>query len=168
MIIEERGTTPEGLPYVIVVLTELGTRNGYVGVFSDSELYDKPYEQPLSGIENDYASSISFNIGVHGGLTYSGALNQHIIGAENPYYFGFDCAHLGDAKISLVEMEYIIKTYATDLTDSEKQHIINRYNMLSKLIHPYGEEQVRSTDYVREHCFSLSTQLKEMEKKRWH
>lgn len=57
------------------------------------------------------------NINAHGGLTFSG---KHDELPNNPFdnniwYFGFDCAHYGDA----VEFEYLSKTTGHKWTEEE-------------------------------------------------
>ena len=161
MIIEEKGYTKDGLPYLIAIMENLGTRNGYVGVYEDSILYKIGYDDP---IHKDPYSSVAANVAVHGGLTYSGFLGQQILGAQNPYFFGFDCAHLGDSKISISEMQYLVDTFMISKSYSEKKQIINRYTQLYNLIPSDPEDIDRTLDYVREQCFQLSTQLIKIEK----
>jgi len=167
LIVEESGLTPDNLPYYIIVDETLGTRNGYVGVFKNHPYYKKHYTHGLLEIE-DYEQSIEYNISVHGGITYSGFLQTEIIGADNPYYFGFDCGHLGDGKISPDDMDLIIAD--TKLDDKTKQRLKNSYRSTHSLFAKYGvlnfnspNEKVRSKEYVREECFKLSSQLIKLE-----
>jgi len=167
LIIEESGLTPDNLPYYIIINESLGTRNGYVGVFKNHPYYKTHYTCGLSDIE-DYEQSIEYKISVHGGITYSGFLQTEIIGADNPYYFGFDCGHLGDGKISPDDMDLIIDE--TKFNDNTKQKLKNSYRATHSLFATYGvmnfnspNELVRSKEYVREECFKLSSQLIKLE-----
>lgn len=53
---------------------------GYVGVKAGHRLYGVHYDD--------------INADVHGGLTYSGYLDE--IGVDRRWWIGFDCAHAGD------------------------------------------------------------------------
>lgn len=159
MIVEEKGLTPDGHPYMIIVMEDLGTRNGYVGVFSDSVFYKKSYNG-----EEDEEVSLVYNISVHGGLTYSGFLGRHIIGADNPYFFGFDCNHLDDGRIDDTEMTELVNKYLRTSSYHEKQQVINRYKLMTQMMSSFEMRDMPKTkEYVRDECFNLSKQLKEME-----
>jgi len=158
-MIEKEGTTPEGLPY-IVIITDMGSRNGYVGVFTDSILYGKAYDEFL--IPEKYETSVDMNVSVHGGVTYSGMLNRNIIGAENPYFFGFDCNHLGDGKISPIEMNLLIDKLSHDSV-SEKKILKSKYFTLYNMFPQIDNEIPKDTEYVIEQCFIMSKQLKDLE-----
>jgi len=155
MIVEEKGLTPDGHPYMIVVMENLGTRNGYVGVFSDSKLYKKYYD------DDEYR--LVYNISVHGGLTYSGFLGGYIIGADNPYFFGFDCNHLDDGRMDINEMTTIVNENLESLSYKEKQQIITRYTQISNLMLSFDTNKSKSKSFVRDECFKLSSQLKKIE-----
>lgn len=82
-----------GLPCLIVRHPCGGHLCGYVGVGKAHPWYQKDYNHP--------------NVDVHGGLTYSefcvgdnkdhGVCHKAEPGEEEPlWWFGFDCAHLGD------------------------------------------------------------------------
>lgn len=78
---------------LLVRFLEGGWRCGYIGVRAD---------HPLHGVNmDDYPG----NYTPHGGITFSGYINNnHVINIGNlpkidvdRWYFGFDCAHCGDA-----------------------------------------------------------------------
>jgi len=152
MIIESSGTTKYGHPYLAVVMESTGHRNGYVGVLPGSKLYSVHYD----GIDN---------IVVHGGLTYSG-LMSYIVGAENPYYFGFDCNHLNDSIITIDDMQNIL-VKCGQFTAGDIERIMLRYHQVHNIMQgaqaSYGETNTKSLDYVLNEIDNLSKQLKEKE-----
>lgn len=72
----------DNLFMLVVKFIDGGWRCGYIGVPEGSPLY-AVYGDILDGF-----------CGVHGGITFGGYLD----GDDSWYYFGFDCAHLCDAK----------------------------------------------------------------------
>jgi hypothetical protein len=84
MNIEKDWITAAGLRAVIVA-TPMGHRCGYVGVPLGHVHYGKFYDDMPHEIE------------VHGGLTYSSNDNNYPVESDL-YWFGYDCAHLGDKK----------------------------------------------------------------------
>lgn len=165
MIVEKRGITEEGFPYMVVILENLGTRNGYVGVFDDSPFFEIYYDDVLTGDNDDYLETISGQISVHGGVTYSGYLGQNIVGARNPYFFGFDCAHLGDGMMTPQEMSQVVNKYLVYSSYHEKNQIITKYKRLYNLMPTRAGEIAKSYEYVLSECLEMSKQLKELEKK---
>ena len=162
MIIEERGKTKEGFEYIIGVHMQLGHRMGYVGVFEDSPLYGRDYSEDKDE-ESEY-SSVEHHIHVHGGVTYSGPLQENIIGAKNPFYFGFDCGHLDDGKIDPDEMSELINSHLHKTTLSKKQKLIKDYAMMYNMFPDFGSiTHIRDLEYVKNECKHLSSQLKELE-----
>lgn len=91
----EKGTM-FGLPFIIWRNPKMKFWCGYVGVPKDSRLNGKRYyistesENGLSNLEK----AIN-DIDVHGGLTWAGELGDK--SGDDIWYFGFDCAHSGDA-----------------------------------------------------------------------
>ncbi len=73
----------DNLPCVCILNKNVG-RCGYVGVNQN---------HPLCGVDWTVARDI-IDIDVHGGLTFSGAMLHG--GNLAQWFFGFDCAHLGD------------------------------------------------------------------------
>ena len=83
-----------GLPCLAVRHRELGHWCGYVGVTAEHPLFNKSYDIP--------------EVSVHGGLTFADGCQEsdrehgicHLPEAgesDKVFWFGFDCAHSGDA-----------------------------------------------------------------------
>lgn len=161
MIIEERGKTKEGFEYIIGVHVSLGHRLGYVGVYPESPLHSKCYSEDKDD-EGEY-TGIEYDVHVHGGLTFSGILNEYVIGGMNRHYFGFDCAHLDDAKIDPDDMEKIYKKFCTRKSKSELALMNNNYKMIYAISIGLNTGDIKTRDFVRNECFHLSAQLKELE-----
>lgn len=160
MIIEERGKTKDGYEYIIGIHNTLGHRMGYVGVFPNSPLYSKCYTQEEDGEEY---TGIEYNVHVHGGLIFSGQLDENIIGGDNPHYFGFDCAHLDDGKIKPDEMAKQYHKFYTNKSSQEINIMSIRYKQLYDTLNFFDTGYVRTVEYVRNECFDLSSQLKKLE-----
>ena len=129
-----------------VILTDMGHRCGYVGVSDSHALYgvdcsqevdclNFPGDEPVGkrGIIPLLAGSrrapdVVFD--VHGGLTFSGPIGDVETAPKSLWFFGFDCAHHGDAP----EPGY-------------SNHSI------------FSGGVVRSLDYVVGECESLAAQL---------
>jgi len=165
MIIEERGKTKEGFEYIIGIHSKLGHRLGYVGVYEDSPLYQEDYTHDEPDIEEsiDSIDSLDYNVHVHGGLTYSGSLYQNVIGASNPYYFGFDCAHLDDGKITPTEMKAIVELHCKNLSDSKQQKLLNDYTQIYTMLPDFTNAYAKDKSFVKNECEHLSSQLKSLE-----
>lgn len=164
MIIEERGQTNEGYEYIIGIHLELAFRLGYVGVYEDSPLYNVNYTKSNDEEDTiDYIDTVGYNVHVHGGLTYSGTLDQNIIGAQNPYFFGFDCAHLGDGKISLIEMTEVLDKHCGNLSSFDRANIISGYSTIFQLTPQSRTDVTKEMGFVKNECFQLSKQLKALE-----
>lgn len=162
MIIEKRGITDEGFEYIVGVHETLGHRLGYVGVPPESALYELEYNGEEG--EVDMLNDIDHLIHVHGGLTFSGTLSENIIGGMNPYYFGFDCAHLGDGKISVNEMTNIISKHYSNASASELAIKSSSYSAIFSMFSSFDEGEPKSFEYTYYQCLKLSKQLKELEK----
>jgi len=149
----------------VVIMTDKGHRCGYVGVDKNHLLfeinhYDKipsklkaKWEEVQKGDigkrgaisvlccdPNDPHVEILFD--VHGGITYSGngRKNDYPIKSDL-WWFGYDCAHAGDAK-DLSVMSDILKEI--------------------ELKFP-SEGVLRTLEYCVEECESLAKQLKEVD-----
>lgn len=72
-----------GLHCLIIRIRNSGHLCGYVGVPPGHPMHGKHYSD-IEGIE------------IHGGLTYSDALNKIFKPEPGAHYFGFDCAHYFD------------------------------------------------------------------------
>lgn len=125
-MIEKQWITSSGLPAKVLIMP-MGHRCGYVGV-SKEVFEDKDY--------ND------IDIEVHGGLTYSRDEEDGL------RWYGFDCAHLGDARdVNLMTPEYRV-TF-------EKYHFEFKEEC----------ETVKSLEYCINQCENMATQLKQLEEK---
>ena len=78
----EREWEHAGLKCAVVQAREAGNRCGYVRVPPTHSLHGKDYDAP--------------DVNVHGGLTFS-EVEPCVEGDGTGWWFGFDCAHLGDA-----------------------------------------------------------------------
>jgi hypothetical protein len=103
--------------HCLVVPNEMGHRMGYVGV---------PY---------NLGDAYELGLEVHGGITYEGNLQS----STNFYYYGFDCAHSGDAKdVSIMTDEY---------------------KKLLGLFRDLNDGTVKTKEYVELECRKLADQL---------
>ena len=123
----------EGLKCV-VLMTNIGHRCGYVGVSEAHPLFGKDYDD------------LPDDINVHGGVTYAGGEGGYPI-PDGLWWFGFDCAHYGDANDYEQAFKY-------GLVDKNTYSVMNGiYNK----INTYGV--VRSLNYCTEECKRLAVQL---------
>lgn len=83
--VERTWQTSSGLTAVVLMVDDGRHRCGYVGV---------PAGHALHGV--DY-TKIEQDIEVHGGITYSGGTKGYPIESDGLWWFGYDCAHHGDA-----------------------------------------------------------------------
>ena len=150
--------------YVIVcIMTDMGHRCGYVGIGEKHKLYKVPYNQnkvilkkyidskpdepigkrgiiPLFCNNSKRGISADVAFDVHGSITYSNNGDYPILLDKPVWWFGFDCAHDGDAK----DLSYI--------DDSKSREFYAGFN----------NGIVRSKEYVIQECESLVNQLKEV------
>ena len=144
--IEKQWTTESGHK-ALIVMTTMGTRNGYIEIALDPLL-------------EAYCSSVSFediqkwtpdliakqeyinDISVHGGITFLGEL----VGGTRAV--GFDCNHAWDAP----DWDTADELFGDD--PDYLKHLASRKSMK-----PFDDEVVRTLSYVIEQCESLSTQL---------
>jgi len=120
----------------VAMALESGHRCGYVGIPKRNHLY-----------EFDYNESTFDSITVHGGLTYS-AKNTNdypIVTKQKLWFFGFDCAHLGDKRDVTLMSESFKKSYLKYLGEGAGEGGI-----------------IRSLEFVIEECESLARQLKDI------
>lgn len=157
MIIEKAGLTEEGFNYIVVLKYDTGHRNGYVSVPESNPLYKVGYS--FNDLKDVYVE-------VHGGLTYSGFLTGYYFGAENPWYFGFDCQHVDDKMIPPKDIEEVLKKFYS----SDRINIImDRYNAMYNIMIECDfikdkSSTIKSCSYVEKECFKLSKQLKSIER----
>jgi hypothetical protein len=116
--IEKKWTTTAGYE-AEVLATKMGHRCGYVTV---------PADHPCAG--KDYNE---LDVNVHGGLTYG-----------NGPQFGFDCAHLYDAKDPA-------------LMSDEFRKIYERWPSMREL-----DGTVKTLEFCVKQCEKLAAQLKEL------
>ena len=144
----------------VVVMTEMGHRCGYVGVPKNHILYGKSYSDKIGKFSDikekntDKMSPISVMmlafeqpednspvrldcyIDVHGGITYAGEGDYPV--KSDLWWFGYDCAHAGDAK---------------DMNAIQDE----RLREIEKNFSNYGV--VRTLDYCISECKNLAEQL---------
>lgn len=146
----------------VVIMTSMGHRCGYVGIDKNNLLFNTGYSEKIDitdkqknkllagplGKRNpisllcfdgeNHSPSLYFN--VHGGITYANGVSDYPVESDL-WWFGFDCAHVDDAK---------------DLTvvDASIREIEERY--------PTGGI-IRSLEYCFKECENLSEQIKEFE-----
>ena len=117
---------------VVIANRDIGCRCGYLGVPKVHFLFGKGYGEHCPQLEllvsrggpagnrgilslvtwngKEASPEIAFN--VHGSLTYSGS-SGYPIDRPNTWWFGFDCAHAGDAKdLSLIDDERVKEIYS--------------------------------------------------------
>lgn len=131
--LERIWTTKAGYP-AICVMVRGSHRCGYVGLPPDHTLHKISYEE------------CRYDIEVHGGITFSGALSgvmtyqgTPVRSLETVFWYGFDCAHSGD----------LVRGLPDEL------------RALYNLGPPRGIE--RTVDYVVAECEKLAAQLKDID-----
>lgn len=121
--VEKAWVTQAGLPAKVKIMP-MGHRCGYVGV-SEEVFKDKGYDD--------------LDVDVHGGLTYARTEEDGL------RWYGFDCAHLGDAR-------------DPELMDEEHKEMFAKYDRFND-----PTDTVKSLDYCINECESMATQLKQLE-----
>lgn len=154
----------------VVVLTPSGHRCGYVGVEPGHPLFGLDYSQNIESKElkqelhnskigkkglldifcwDGETTRLSLLIDVHGGITYS-ALSEKTSYPSNQldpiWYFGFDCAHLGDAK----DYNALAKVYPKQA---------EYYRNMDLEYRCFNGDTVRTTWYVEQECKNMAEQL---------
>lgn len=132
MIAEKDWTTDAGLR-AVVVIHPAGHRCGYVGVPRGNPSHGKGYED--------------IGADVHGGLTYSGGGKTYPVESEGLWWFGYDCAHLGDKR----DPELMSGAY-------RKMHDKGLFTVMS-----FEGDTVKTLEYCVSECESLAKQLAEEE-----
>jgi hypothetical protein len=145
-IVEKDWTTQAGLRAVVVVHRH---RCGYVEVLANHPGFGKTYDEQLDCITQEQAASVCIGqkssillltascsadnenairrsldiiIDVHGGLTYAGAgIDSDYPVPSKGWWFGFDCAHYGDAPVEDPEGWYRGKGIIRSLEFCEAQ-----------------------------------------------
>jgi hypothetical protein len=98
-----------------------------VGVPKGHPLHGKGYDECDDGLD------------VHGGLTYANGDGKFPIGLADTWWFGFDCAHLGDAK-------------DPSIMDETHKDLERRFSL------SFGGE-IRTLDYCISECERLAEQM---------
>jgi hypothetical protein len=149
----------------VVIAGSIGHRCGYVGVSASHPLYGIGYDDtiPLAllpvlqkvkegpigkrGImdlltfqEDNPRVGILFD--VHGSITYSGGKDGYPVESDL-WWFGYDCAHVGDAK-------------DPSILGEEQKEFEARYP------HFYDDGVIRDLDYCISECESLADQILEV------
>lgn len=156
-IIEADWITKAGFRAVVIV-TDMGHRCGYVGIPPTHPLYGADYSKPNKHLrapfeeaagkrgilaivcaagdeERATAPDIVFN--VHGSITYSRGSSNYPVLSENLWWFGFDCAHAGDAPDpTFVRNDSIARVYLS-----------------------HGSGEIRTLEFCVNECESLAQQL---------
>lgn len=154
--IEHAWITKAGLA-AVVIMTEMGHRCGYVAVLPDHSLhgvgyYDETYA--LKDQKGTVPTTPEMVFDVHGGITFSGVptllkkLDEYDL---NPWWFGFDCAHAGDA----ASPEYYT---------SMRREFPDKPFLWEPAL-GYGVH--RDLEFCITHCESLAVQIKTMTAPRW-
>jgi hypothetical protein len=121
-IVEKEWTTEAGLPAKVLIMP-MGHRCGYVGT-DDKAFEGKGYDD--------------IDVEVHGGLTYARTE------ADGLLWYGFDCAHYGDARDPA-------------LMDAEHKGYYERMDTSF-----WDDGTVKSLEYCVMECEELARQLKEL------
>ena len=154
----------------VVTFGDMLYRCGYIGLPEGHHLYGKSFmnyldikKEDMAGVERDKRGIIPWLCGtldeddrirmdvyfnVHGGLTYGGGGK----GSEYPvksdlWWFGFDCAHAGDA----IDFEFAEKYWPDDANVKMRVAIHKKYFV--------SGEEVRTKEYCEEECRSLVDQI---------
>jgi hypothetical protein len=125
-----------GLDCVVVMAREAAHRCGYVRVPPTHPMFSKSYYEP--------------NVEVHGGLTFA-ELEPCAQDDGQGWWFGFDCAHSGDASTDPDVDPETLSAEAESIRE-----IYQRYPMSRR------GEVYRSQFYVERECESLADQLMAM------
>ena len=113
----------------------LGHRCGYVGIKEKHNLYGVGYVDTFDFKGEKNRLGCFFD--VHGGITFSGKIIKEIFKSDL-WWFGFDCAHLGDAR---------------DLTVIDDEKVRESWERLSM------PGTIKTLEYCVAQCESLSKQL---------
>jgi hypothetical protein len=133
----EREWKHAGLSCAVVQAREGAHRCGYVRVPPGHPLHGKPYEEP--------------EVEVHGGLTFAEIepCTEHADGQG--YWFGFDCAHAGDAS-------YDPNATTADLV-SEQAKAVLRFHLEIAAKYPIRHEHYWTESEVVAETERLAEQL---------
>lgn len=133
--IEKSWVTKSGLK-AFVMMHPMGHRCGYVNVPEEHPLYGCDYNDPHQDLNGERPVEV---FEVYGGLTFSRSLVRN---AEEGWYFGFDCAHYGDAPDYEAYKKYMGEHFNQKTWDDL-----------------YGDGAHRTLDFCIEECEKLAQQL---------
>lgn len=145
--IEKQWTTKTGLE-AVVVMTTLGTRNGYIVKKLDTPLQSYRHTINFEDIEKwtpkliEKQKTIN-DIEVHGGITYADYHSE-----LQEYVIGFDCNHAWD----LPDWETADKLFGND--PDYLKHLDIRKQSYRPL-----DAEIRTLDYCIRQCEKLAEQL---------
>lgn len=148
--IEKDWITKAGLRAVVILVTDLGHRCGYVGLTKKHPLYGIPYNEEsaylkfpekenigkrgiLAVICSNGKATPEVVFDVHGSITYSGG-RDYPVKSDGLWWFGFDCGHLGDGREA-------------------------SFHEISGLRNLYADDPIRDTEFCVQECESLAQQL---------
>lgn len=95
----------------VVIISDFGTRCGYVGVERDNLWFGKYCNEDVK--YKNKQIKIQSLVNVYGGITYSGGgIESDYPVKSNLWWFGFDCIHPGDARdINFIKNKRLIEIY---------------------------------------------------------
>lgn len=137
--VESEGET-EGLRW-IVVANSMGHRCGYVSVPEDHPWHGLGYNDPVNPLmdSDDWDNRIDCKLDVHGGVTYA-ERGTPVEGEDQGWWFGFDCAHAGDAR-------------DPSIADPETMKMWSGMPPMS------DHEVIRTTEFCEAECEGLARQI---------
>lgn len=159
--IEKDWTTSSGLRAVVLLL-DRGHRCGYVGVTAAHPLHGIDYSHSSGALQfpgtegigkrgvlallanPDGDARLDSVFDVHGSLTFSGGGDSYPAASDGLWWFGFDCAHYGDAPSD---------EYLALMREKHPEHPF-LWERDPFAVH-------RDLAYVQQECESLATQLVE-------
>ncbi len=145
----------------VVIMTKMGHRCGYVGIPPTHPLYGVGYSEPSTALTfpaeepighrgiisvlvaatDNHRASPDAVFDVHGSITYAAGSPDYPIESKNLWWFGYDCAHAGDAR------------------DLEQMHMFEDDETLRSVFADSEHGVIRTLAFCREQCESLAQQL---------
>lgn len=134
--VESTGET-EGLAWVVVA-NSMGHRCGYVSVPEDHPWFGCGYSDPVNPLmyADDWENHIDSKVDVHGGITFADKKPPVDGDFAEDWWFGFDCAHAGDARDPAIASPDMLRMMPT-----------------------YDGEVIRTKEYVERECADLARQI---------
>ena len=169
-MLEKKWVSKTGLPCFVIINEHLGHRCGYVGVSPNNNFYKIDCNEPVEFLDGteDYSmgvniisvpqlGSLSREVEVHGGLTFSGDQLPDIENEENLWFFGYDCGHAWDAP-DFITLRKLLPP------DSEAIKNITKYQELTSQFLHNQSGVIRTLDYCENQCEKLAEQLNKYRK----